>query len=87
MAKFRKAFLTMLAVALFGGSVIITGCGGGPSAEELKQLNDLKAEVEQLQAQVNKLGSEKDDLQKQIAKQDEMIKNYQKMGDAVKNCK
>jgi cell division septum initiation protein DivIVA len=67
--------------------ILIVGCGGGVSEEEMKQLNDLKAEVEKLQGDVNKLESEKADLQKQIAKQDEMVKNYQKMTDAVRNCK
>jgi outer membrane murein-binding lipoprotein Lpp len=87
MAKFKKMFLALLIVTMFSGSVLIVGCGGGVSEEEMKQLNDLKAEVEKLQGDVNKLESEKADLQKQIAKQDEMVKNYQKMTDAVKNCK
>jgi outer membrane murein-binding lipoprotein Lpp len=87
MAKFKKMFLALLIVTMFSGSVLIVGCGGGVSEEEMKQLNDLKAEVEKLQGDVNKLESEKADLQKQIAKQDEMVKNYQKMTDAVRNCK
>jgi cell division septum initiation protein DivIVA len=80
-------FLALLIVTMFTGSVVIVGCGGGVSEEEMKQLNDLKAEVEKLQGDVNKLESEKADLQKQIAKQDEMVKNYQKMTDAIRNCK
>jgi uncharacterized protein YlxW (UPF0749 family) len=84
MAKFKKMFLMLLTIAFLAGMV---GCGGGPDEEQLKQLADLKAEVEKLQGDVNKLESEKADLQKQIAKQDEMVKNYQKMTDAVRNCK
>jgi len=84
MAKFKKMFITLLTIALFGGMI---GCGGGPDDEQLKQLADLKAEVEKLQSDVSKLESEKADLQKQIAKQDESIKNFQKLTDAVKNCK
>jgi len=84
MAKFKKMFMTLLIVAFFGGLV---GCSSGPDEEQLKQLADLKAEVEKLQSDVSKLESEKADLQKQIAKQDESIKNFQKLTDAVKNCK
>jgi outer membrane murein-binding lipoprotein Lpp len=87
MAKFKKLYLALLIATLFSGSALLFGCGGGVSDEEKKQLNDLKAEVEKLQGDVNKLESEKADLQKQIAKQDEMVKNYQKMTDAVRNCK
>ena len=87
MAKFKKMFLALLIVTMFGSSALMFGCSSGPSEEEMKQLNDLKADVEKLQGDVNKLESEKADLQKQIAKQDEMVKNYQKMTDAVKNCK
>ena len=84
MAKFKKMFLMLLTVAFLAGMV---GCGGGPSEEQLKQLADLKAEVAKLQGDVSKLEGEKADLQKQIAKQDEAIKNFNKMADAVKNCK
>jgi septal ring factor EnvC (AmiA/AmiB activator) len=84
MAKFKKMFITLLTIALFSGMI---GCGGGPSEEQLKQLADLKAEVEKLQSDVSKIESEKADLQKQIAKQDESIKNFQKLTDAVNNCK
>jgi peptidoglycan hydrolase CwlO-like protein len=80
-------FLILLTVALFSGSVVLVGCGGGVSEEQMKQLNDLKAEVAKLQGDVSKLEGEKADLQKQIAKQDEAIKNFNKMADAVKNCK
>ena len=84
MAKFKKMFIILLTVGFLGGLV---GCHSGPDEEQLKQLADLKAEVEKLQSDVSKLESEKADLQKQIAKQDESIKNFQKLTDAVKNCK
>jgi len=85
MFKIKKFFFIILSFAFISGFLV--SCGGGPSEEELKQLSDLKAEVEKLQGDVNKLESEKADLQKQIAKQDEAIKNYQKMTEAIKNCK
>ena len=85
MVEIKKLFFILLTFALLSG--FLAGCGGGPDEEQLKQLADLKAEVEKLQSDVSKLESEKTDLQKQIAKQDESIKNFQKLADAVKNCK
>jgi uncharacterized protein YlxW (UPF0749 family) len=85
MLQIKRFFIVLLTIGFMSG--IIAGCGGGPDEEQLKQLADLKAEVEKLQSDVSKLESEKADLQKQIAKQDESIKNFQKLTDAVKNCK
>lgn len=85
MVKIKRMFFVLLTFAFLSG--IFVGCGGGPDEEQLKQLADLKAEVEKLQSDVSKLESEKADLQKQIAKQDESIKNFQKLTDVVKNCK
>jgi septal ring factor EnvC (AmiA/AmiB activator) len=85
MVKIKRLFFVLLTFAFLSG--LFVGCGGGPDEEQLKQLADLKAEVEKLQSDVSKLESEKTDLQKQIAKQDESIKNFQKLTDAVKNCK
>lgn len=85
MVEIKRLFFVLLTFVILSG--FLAGCGGGPDEEQLKQLADLKAEVEKLQSDVSKLESEKADLQKQIAKQDESIKNFQKLTDAVKNCK
>lgn len=85
MSRFKQIFYILLTFAFMSG--IFIGCGGGVSEEEMKQLNDLKAEVEKLQGDVNKLESEKSDLQKQIASQDQKIKDFNSKADAVKNCK
>ncbi|MFA5403608.1 MAG: hypothetical protein WC358_01620 [Ignavibacteria bacterium] len=85
MVKIKRLFFVLITFAFLSG--FLAGCGSGPDEEQLKQLADLKAEVEKLQSDVSKLESEKTDLQKQIAKQDESIKNFQKLADAVKNCK
>jgi len=37
----------------------LVGCGGGPDEEQLKQLADLKAEVEKLQSDVSKVRKRK----------------------------
>ena len=85
MSQIKALFFVLLTFAFMSG--IIIGCSGGPSEEEMKQLNDLKAEVEKLQGDVNKLDSEKADLQKQIAAQDVIIKDYNYKATEVRNCK
>ena len=85
MSQIKALFFVLLTFAFMSGMII--GCSGGPSEEEMKQLNDLKAEVEKLQGDVNKLDSEKSDLQKQIAAQDQIIKDFNSKAAAVRNCK
>jgi len=84
MAKVRNMFFVLLTFAFLSG--IIAGCGGGVSEEQMKQLNDLKAEVESLQSQVNAKDSEKSAILKQIADKDAKIKDFQKQTEAAKNC-
>jgi len=85
MARIKNMFFVLLTVAFLSG--IIAGCGG-VSEEQLKQLNDLKAEVESLQSQVNAKEGERSSLLKQIADKDAKIKDFQKQMDAAKsNCK
>jgi septal ring factor EnvC (AmiA/AmiB activator) len=85
MARIKNMFFVLLTVAFLSG--IIAGCGG-VSEEQLKQLNDLKAEVESLQSQVNAKEGERTSLLKQIADKDAKIKDFQKQMDAAKaNCK
>lgn len=84
MAKVRNMFFVLLTFAFLSGLVV--GCGGGVSEEQMKQLNDLKAEVESLQSQVNAKDSEKSAILKQIADKDAKIKDFQRQTDAAKNC-
>jgi len=85
MARIKNMFFVLLTVAFLSG--LVAGCGG-VSEEQLKQLSDLKAEVESLQSQVSAKEGEKSSLQKQIADKDAKIKDFQKQMDAAKaNCK
>lgn len=85
MARIKNMFFVLLTVAFLSG--LIAGCGG-VSEEQLKQLNDLKAEVESLQSQVNAKEGERSSLLKQIADKDAKIKDYQKQTEQAKaNCK
>lgn len=85
MARIKNMFFVLLTVAFLSG--LIAGCGG-VSEEQMKELNDLKAEVESLQSQVNAKEGERSSLLKQIADKDAKIKDFQKQTDQAKaNCK
>ena len=87
MAKMKNLFFVLLTVAMLAGSTFLVGCGGGVDEEQIQQLNDLKAEVDALQSQVNAKNDEKSNLQKQIADQEAKVKEWQGITDAMKkNC-
>ena len=57
-------------VILIAGSImtaVLAGCSSKPSAEELQQLQSLKAEVSSLESRISALESEKASLTKAIA--------------------
>ena len=86
MAKMKNLFFVLLTVVLLTGSTMLVGCGG-VSEEQMQQLNDLKAEVDALQSQVNARNDEKSALQKQIADKQASIKEYQGIAaQTAKNC-
>jgi len=76
MAKSKNLFLSLLIAAFISGTMFMTGCGGGVSEEQMQQLNDLRAEVESLQSQVNAKQDEKSQLERQIADKDAKIRQY-----------
>jgi septal ring factor EnvC (AmiA/AmiB activator) len=60
--------VTNVAVALlFLGSMTLVGCSSKPDDAQMKQLNDLKAEVASLQKEVASKEQEKAALQKEVA--------------------
>ncbi len=86
MAKMKNLFFVLLTVVVLSGSSMIAGCGG-VSEEQMQQLNDLKAEVDALQSQVNAKNDEKSALQKQIADKEASIKELQGIAEQTrKNC-
>ena len=75
-----------LAVTLVGCAMmamVLTSCSSKPSDQELKQLDDLKAEVSSLQTQISAAQSEKAALQKSIADKDAKIAQLTKDKEAV----
>ncbi len=86
MAKMKNLFFVLLTVVLLTGSTMLVGCGG-VSEEQMQQLNDLKAETDALQSQVNARSDEKSALQKQIADMEASTKELQGIADQTrKNC-
>jgi outer membrane murein-binding lipoprotein Lpp len=69
----KKSIRLMLAALMMAG-LLASGCSSNPSAEELKQLEDLKAEVTSLEKQVQDLEAQKAGLQKSLADKDAQLK-------------
>jgi len=86
MAKLRNSLYVFIVAALFAGSTMLVGCGGGVDEEQMEQLNNLKAEVESLQSQVKAKEDEKASLQKQISDQEAKNKKCTEDLAKTKNC-
>ena len=87
MAKMKNLFFIILTVAMMAGSTFLVGCGGGVDEEQMQALNDLKAEVDALQSQVNAKNDEKSNLQKQIADKEAATKELQSIAEQTRrNC-
>ena len=87
MAKMKNLFFILLTVTMMAGSTFLVGCGGGVDEEQIQALNDLKAEVDALQSQVNAKNDEKSNLQKQIADKEASIKELQGIAEQTRrNC-
>ncbi len=63
--------VTLVGCAMMG--ILLTGCSSKPSDQELKQLDDLKAEVSSLEKQISAAQSEKAALEKAIADKDAQL--------------
>ncbi|HWP81466.1 MAG TPA: hypothetical protein VNN76_02310 [Bacteroidota bacterium] len=72
----KKTSSLLLVAGLIAGSTLI-GCSSKPSDDELKQLEDLKAEVASLEREISAKESEKASLAKAIADKDAQIKKCQ----------
>jgi septal ring factor EnvC (AmiA/AmiB activator) len=78
----RKPFaLILIGCAIVAGSIV--GCSNKPSEEEMKQLNDLKAEVTSLEKGIAARESEKAALLKSIAEKDAQLAQCAKDKEAL----
>jgi septal ring factor EnvC (AmiA/AmiB activator) len=79
-----KKLLSSLVLA--GLLLASAGCGSKPSAEELKQLEDLKNEVTSIERDISARESEKTSLAKSIADKDAQLAQCAKDKDAVEKA-
>jgi len=70
----RLIRLTTAGLTLAFGLVVI-GCSSSPSEDQMRQLNDLKAEVASLEQQIPAKEKEKADLEKQVAEKNARLQN------------
>ena len=84
MRNLKKVTFPLIIAALVAGSIFLGGCTRHPSEEEMRQLNDLKAEVASLEKQVGEREGAKASLQKQIAAKEDRMKWCAGEQDAVK---
>jgi outer membrane murein-binding lipoprotein Lpp len=84
MRDLKKVTFPLIIAALMAGSVFLGGCTRHPSEEEMRQLNDLKAEVASLEKQVSDREGAKTNLLKQIAAKEDRLKWCASEQDAVK---
>ena len=78
-----KPFL--LALCLTGG-IVMAGCSSSPSDEELKMLEDLKAQASQLDGKVKELQRDMDGIAKQNADKTAKLQQCQSDQEAVKKA-
>jgi len=78
-----KKFSTLVVIGMLSAAAL-TGCSSSPSADELKQLEDLKAEVSSLESQIQTRESEKQALLKAIAEKDAQLAQCAKDKEALK---
>jgi len=68
--KFLKLMMTY-AFVIITISALLMGCARRPSAEELAQLQDLRAEVAALEREISAKEQEKSGLQQQVSQLDQ----------------
>jgi outer membrane murein-binding lipoprotein Lpp len=69
----KKSITLTLGILMIAG-LVASGCSSKPGEEELKQLDELKAEVSSLEKQVQDMESQKASLQQSIADKDAQLK-------------
>ncbi|MDI6779861.1 MAG: hypothetical protein QME25_06680 [Bacteroidota bacterium] len=86
MLKLNSRIITMVAVVAFSASLFFMGCTSRPSEDELRQLNDLKAEVASLEKQIADKEEEKANLENEVAEKNAKLQQCQSDMDAVKKA-
>lgn len=70
MRKLLNLSTTLLVVGMLTCSLMVSGCTSRASEEEMKQLNDLKAEVASLNKDISQKERDKAALDREVAEKD-----------------
>lgn len=71
----KKRIVSTLLISLF--IFFVAGCTRYAKEEEIQQLNNLKAETEQLEREIRAKEQEKASLQREISEKDQKLKELQ----------
>ncbi len=78
MRKLLNLSTTFLIVGMLISSFSLTGCTSRASEEEMKQLNDLKAEVVSLNKEIGQKERDKAALEREVAEKDAKLQQCAK---------
>ncbi|HEV8538754.1 MAG TPA: hypothetical protein VGR15_07500 [Bacteroidota bacterium] len=81
-----RALKPLLVAAFLGVGLFLSSCSSSPSDEELRMLEDLKAQATQLEGKVSELQRDKAGLEKQIADKNAKLQQCQSDQEAVKKA-
>jgi septal ring factor EnvC (AmiA/AmiB activator) len=76
----------VLLVSMLCSGLLVVGCSSSPSEEEMRQLNELKAEVASLERQIAEKKREKDNIDRMVADKNAKLKQCQDDQEAVKKA-
>lgn len=77
---------TLTGALILSVALVLMSCSSSPSAEELKALNDLKAEVASMEKSVADKQKELANYERQLAEQNGRLQQCQSDQDAVKKA-
>jgi septal ring factor EnvC (AmiA/AmiB activator) len=80
-----KKIATVTMIVGFILASALTGCSSKPSSDEMKQLEELRAEVASLEKEISSKESEKAALQKAMAESDAQLAQCAKDREALQN--
>ena len=82
----RRISMLMIFFGLLSCGALISGCSSGPSDEELKKLDDLKAQAAQLDARLKEIQRDKDGVDKEITDKNAKLTQCNSDQEAVKKA-
>ena len=82
----QKLIKTLTGVLILSVALVLMSCSSSPSAEELKALNDLKAEVASMEKSTADKQKELANYERQLAEQNGKLQQCQADQDAVKKA-